>query len=142
MPRKKKVEQPDDLLNDVVNRLMDHPRTQGVLDQATSFFDDFGILLDRAARRAVQTQPGISQARYQRVVDELQAARARVEKAPPKKEDPRQVMGFGAGETLTKTAIKARQRSLAQIFHPDRGGSTEAMQRLNVAAAELLKGLG
>lgn len=142
MPRRKKQPEEPDLLDEVVNRLMDHPNTQDVLDKTTSFFDGFGILIDRAARRAVSGQATVSPARYRRLVEELAAARSRVDKAPPpvKKEDPRQVLGFGPAEKLSRKVIKDRQRALARIFHPDTGsGSVEAMQRLNAAADALLK---
>jgi len=50
-------------------------------------------------------------------------------------------MGFRPDEALTKTSIKARQRALADLFHPDKGGSVESMQRVNEAAQKLLKDL-
>jgi curved DNA-binding protein CbpA len=34
--------------------------------------------------------------------------------------------------------IKARQRELARLFHPDKGGSVRAMQRVNDAADALI----
>jgi curved DNA-binding protein CbpA len=37
--------------------------------------------------------------------------------------------------------VKERQRELAKLMHPDRGGSTKALQRINAAAQELLTGL-
>jgi hypothetical protein len=37
--------------------------------------------------------------------------------------------------------VKERQRALAKLMHPDHGGSTKALQRLNVAAQALLVGL-
>lgn len=75
---------------------------------------------------------------------ELEAARARQTRRPPeplKRENPRQVLGFGAADRLTIEIVKKRQREFAKIVHPDRGGSTEAMQRINCAAAELIKEL-
>jgi len=59
--------------------------------------------------------------------------------APPKiQEDPREVLGFPPDKPLTKSEIKARQKELARVFHPDRGGSVRSMQRVNDAAAALL----
>ncbi len=59
----------------------------------------------------------------------------------PTPENPRDVLGFGPGVKLTRAMVKERQRELAKLMHPDRGGSTKALQRLNGAATELLKGL-
>ena len=55
--------------------------------------------------------------------------------------DPRDVMGFSPDTKLTREMVKTRQRELAKLFHPDRGGSTAATQRLNVAAKRLLDSL-
>lgn len=57
---------------------------------------------------------------------------------PPPPEDPRDILGFPPGTKLTKALVKARQRELAQLFHPDKGGSVKAMQKVNDAAAKLL----
>jgi hypothetical protein len=55
--------------------------------------------------------------------------------------DPRDVLGFAPGAKLTREIVKSRQRELAKIFHPDRQGSTAAMQRLNSATKKLLETL-
>lgn len=61
---------------------------------------------------------------------------------PQAAENPRVVLGFEPGEQLTKARVKARQRDLAQLFHPDKqGGSVAAMKRVNEAAGTLLKSL-
>ncbi len=57
--------------------------------------------------------------------------------APPK-ESPRDVLGFDPKTKLTKAMVKERQRTLAKLWHPDHGGSTKALQRLNAAVAEIL----
>lgn len=46
----------------------------------------------------------------------------------------RQILGFAATEPITEAAIKVRYRKLAQIHHPDKGGSLEKMTELNAAA--------
>lgn len=51
----------------------------------------------------------------------------------------RSVMNFGS-EKLTKKMVRDRRIALSRIFHPDHGGDTEAMQRIN-AAADLLEQL-
>jgi hypothetical protein len=57
-------------------------------------------------------------------------------------EDPRVVLGFEPGETLTAARVKERKRQLAALFHPDKaGGSISAMKRVNEAADALLKSL-
>jgi len=61
--------------------------------------------------------------------------------APAPKEDPRDVLGFGPDAKLTRAMVKERQRELAKLMHPDRGGSTKALQRLNAAAQALLQDL-
>jgi hypothetical protein len=62
--------------------------------------------------------------------------------APAAAKDPREVLGFEPGEQLTRARVKARQRDLATVFHPDKpAGSAGAMARVNEAAQELLKSL-
>lgn len=50
----------------------------------------------------------------------------------------RSIMQFGPKEPLTRETITKRRRALAAVCHPDKGGSTEAMQNLNRAAEILL----
>jgi hypothetical protein len=50
----------------------------------------------------------------------------------------RQVLGFTPREPLTEEVIKARRRDLALRHHPDRGGSVDAMSKVNDAADTLL----
>jgi len=57
---------------------------------------------------------------------------------PSPADDPRVVMGFPPSLQLTETMIKKRRRELAAIYHPDQGGSEEAMKRLNSAVTRLL----
>lgn len=47
-------------------------------------------------------------------------------------------MGFSPGQPLTRAIVKKRRNELAGLFHPDRGGSDAAMQRVNAAADQLL----
>ncbi len=58
--------------------------------------------------------------------------------APPPSENPYEVLGFPPDKPLLASEIKARQRELARMFHPDKGGSVRAMQRVNDAATTLL----
>ncbi len=56
----------------------------------------------------------------------------------PSAPDPRLVLHFGPNDPVTKQEIEKRRRELARLCHPDRGGSTDAMQRINQAADALL----
>ena len=47
-------------------------------------------------------------------------------------------MHFGPAEALTRDRITKQRRVLASLCHPDKGGSTEAMAKLNQAADLLL----
>ena len=47
-------------------------------------------------------------------------------------------MGFGADTPLTVKLVKERRRKLAELYHPDHGGSDAAMRRINAAADALL----
>lgn len=53
----------------------------------------------------------------------------------------RAVLGFSKDDVLSEPVIKARHRELARKNHPDMGGSTEKMQRINWAADVLLHSL-
>lgn len=57
---------------------------------------------------------------------------------PSPSEDARTILGFAPGVALTRSMVKQRQRALASMFHPDAGGCTESMQRVNAAAEALL----
>lgn len=62
---------------------------------------------------------------------------------PPREgPNPREVLGFPEGSKPSKKEIKERQRAFAAIFHPDKGGDTFAMQRVNAAVQDLIKELG
>ena len=52
------------------------------------------------------------------------------------------VLGFDAGPPSTLGLAEAHFRRLAASAHPDRGGSVDAMQRLNWARAEARRRLG
>jgi len=66
---------------------------------------------------------------------------------PPRRPQPardlvgpaRVALGFPAGLKLTVEMVKERRKQLALIFHSDKGGSEEAMKRVNAAADILLE---
>jgi len=90
----------------------------------------FGEFLSGAANQA-NAQQIPPQEHYQRPPEPTTAA-----------PDPRAILGFEPGIQLTAAMVKARQRDLAKIFHPDKqNGSTAAMKRVNEAVNELLKSL-
>ena len=47
-------------------------------------------------------------------------------------------LGFAPGQPLSEAVLRQRRRALTAMFHPDAGGSDEAMKRLNQAVAMLL----
>lgn len=111
-------------------------------------------LVDRAASRSqneilqsYRARVGQWLADAASVVPEVTARTAPPPPPPPPRgeppqEDPREILGFEPGAPLTRSAVKDRQRKLADMFHPDRGGSKRAMQRVNDAARVLLKEIG
>ena len=50
----------------------------------------------------------------------------------------RRVLGFGPNDRLSPEMVKKRRAELARKHHPDRGGSTDAMAKINDAADVLL----
>ena len=52
------------------------------------------------------------------------------------------VLDMQSGCPRTVTNVERRYRQLVARAHPDRGGSTDAMQRLNWARAEARRQLG
>jgi hypothetical protein len=139
--RKKQKYPPDDdyfdFQNDpiktLVSRALEHPQVQGILIQTRDVLDGFGYVIDRAARRPAPEHP-----------------RARRDATPPPAQPAprgnplpaaRVILHFGPTEKLTAEAIKKRRKKLAEMCHPDRGGSDEAMRRINTAADVLLGSL-
>ena len=53
----------------------------------------------------------------------------------------RAVLGFTKDHVLTVAIVKTRHRELARKHHPDAGGSTEKMQKVNWAADLLVQSL-
>lgn len=115
-----------------VDKLLQNPAVRNLVDQALeSATDSFNKRLEQMGQKMERYLTAFVAAQAQQ-----QAAASRPQ---PAKIDPRIILGFGPNDVLTKDIIKARQRFLAAEYHPDKGGSTEAMQRVNDAAEELLK---
>jgi len=136
--RRRRQNEPDvfddeDPFDALVDRVLDHPQMRGVLESTQAFFDSVGFVIDRAAQRKAPKQ--------------APRQKAAPPPRPPQKPrvDPialaRATLHFGPQETLNTTQIKKRRRDLAALCHPDRGGSTQAMQSINDAANILLASL-
>jgi len=114
----------------LLDRVLETPQARGLFEQMQDLIDRAGNAIDPAAR---PIRPPLQQRR---------TPPPPAQPAPPPRPDPRQiarlVMHFGPAEPLSKDKISKQRRSLAAICHPDKGGSTEAMQRLNRAADLLL----
>jgi hypothetical protein len=123
----------DDPIKTLVSRALEHPQVQGILIQTRGVLDGFGYVIDRAAHRPAPEHP-----RARR-----DATRPPVQ--PPPRNNPlpaaRAILHFGPAEKLTTEVIKKRRKKLAEMCHPDRGGSDEAMRRINAAADVLLGSL-
>lgn len=52
------------------------------------------------------------------------------------------ILGIAQGAVLDESTVKTAFRKAAQKYHPDKGGSTEMMQAVNAAYAELQKHYG
>jgi hypothetical protein len=52
------------------------------------------------------------------------------------------VLGFDRAKRPTRAEVKARQKALSKLFHPDLGGSTDAQRRVNVAVKRILEEIG
>lgn len=117
----------DDPFDALVDRLMDSPQAQSVLAQARGILDKLGGAIDGRAAAQAKTQ----------------ARRPRP--APAPQVDPvllaRMTLHFAPNDPLTQDTVKKRKKRLAELCHPDRGGSAEAMAAVNHAADILLKSL-
>jgi len=123
--------------------LLDRQVSQSGDSLIASIRERLGSILAGAANGTAAHASAYEESRRARY-EEAQRGYAQSPPPPPPepespKEDPRVVLGFSPGVQLTRAKIKERQRALAQLFHPDKSGSTEAMQKVNAAAAELLR---
>lgn len=119
-----------DPLQVLFDRVLETPQAAGILESFQGLLDRAGNAIDPATMpRRPRTQ--IPQGRT-----------GHTPQAPRRRPDPtqvaRMVMQFGPAEPLTSEKISKQRRALAALCHPDAGGSTEAMARLNQAADLLL----
>jgi hypothetical protein len=127
MPRKKRIlENPH--VRDVMSQLMETPKGQALLGQVVDIAGKFGEIMDKVAKGEIPSLP------------QMKGATAQVvQRVVHKGATPREVLHFGVDEPLTIEKIKERKKTLALMVHPDAGGATDAMARINDAAAKLLK---
>lgn len=140
----------DPVLGAVVDRIMDHPAARDLFGRVSGVIDQFGNVIDQmsgAAPAPKWARPRAAPQPPPRRAAPPPPPRRPVPPPPPPPPpppratgpDPRRVLGIPPGAVLTRRLIKDRQRALAMKHHPDRGGSTAAMQKINDAATELLK---
>jgi DnaJ-domain-containing protein 1 len=128
----------DDPLGAVVDRLMQHPAAQDLLNNVSGKVDWFAQFLDRAAKGAFD---GAGMPRAYGVRE----PRHRPQTPPPREPqkpafDARAVMGFKPRDALTADIIKQRYRRLAKENHPDRtGGDDSRMKAINRARDALME---
>lgn len=118
-----------DPLKVLLDRVLETPQARGIFEQVQDLIDKAGNAIDPAMRPA---------RRPPRVQAHVQPPPRPVPRGPDPLQMARMVMHFGPTESLSKDKISKQRRALAAICHPDRGGSTEAMQKLNRAADLLL----
>ena len=138
----------EDPLHAAFDVVLNHPRMGDILARVVDF-------IDYASRRGLDREPpppeesphyqGPGRGFYSehpprpRQGADPRQQRQRPRPSPgPTKDDPRSVLGIPPGIQLTTLLVKKHQRALATIHHPDSGGTTAAMQRINSAAATLL----
>ncbi len=117
-------------------RVLEIPQVQAWAEQFQDLVDRAGFAIDRVGRqprrplpprRQPNSPPRPRPATPRRRVDLLVIARA--------------ILHFSPDEPLWEEKITKQRRALAALCHPDKGGSTEPMQKINTAADALLASL-
>lgn len=130
-----------DIIDEIVERIVAHPDVRRWVGGMRGRIDDF-VARNMDRERMYRGPFSGYQAEWPpRVGGSKEAPPQRP--GPPRQatEDPRVVLGFPPGSSPARAEIKARQRALASVLHPDKGGSDAAMQRINAAAEALLSQL-
>ena len=126
----------------IVDRVLDHPTARGAFDRIAGSFDRVAQVIDDLSMGRVP---------WRKTQEEVPPPRPQNggPRRPPPPPSPRlnglatayTILGFAPGTKVTAEAVKERRKELAKLFHPDRGGSTEAMQRVNAAVERVLASL-
>lgn len=144
------VDDDDDIVMEYLDEVMDHPSLAAFFSKLGRMFDSVTSRLERPEERPHYRGPhsGYSgewppspRGQRSRTEHEPPPRQPPPAQPPPALEDPRLVLGFPPSSQPTEPEIRQRRRQLAAIVHPDKGGSTEAVQRINVAADRLLEEL-
>lgn len=133
------IEEDDDeeKYSDLVEKVLENPQVQTLLDKAAGVVERLGAVVEQVAKE-----------RAEQIIDRVkQTAQARAQRpaTPPPRKDidlvkaARSILHFSPTESLTAEKIKDRRRELAKMCHPDKGGSTDQMQKINRAADILIK---
>jgi hypothetical protein len=137
----------EDPVMDVFDRLFEHPRVQQWVGTLGDRLE--ALLADKLERRKQEFYVGPHNGYRSEWPPPPPGGRPRSAPRPgapppppppaprPSVDEARVVLGFPPTGALTVAQVKKRQRELAAIVHPDKGGSEEAMTRVN-AAADLL----
>jgi hypothetical protein len=133
------VEEDDDeeKYSDLVEKVLENPQVQTLLDKASAVVDRLGLVVEQVAKQRAEQL-------FERVKQGAQARAQRATQPPPRKDIDlakvaRSILHFSPTESLTAEKIKDRRRELAKMCHPDKGGSTDQMQKINRAADILIK---
>lgn len=126
MPRKKSILE-NEHVQAAMGQLAQSPQGQQLLGRVVDLVGQFNGIMDKIAAGELP-QP-----------QQVRGAAKVVERVVKRGPTPREVFHFGKDEVLTAEKIKARKKQLALMVHPDAGGATEEMVKINKAAEALLK---
>lgn len=122
---------------DIAHQVLATPQAKGLFSKLQAALDRAGNAIDpTSVRRPPPRPPAQHPGRSAHVPPRPQPTDAH--KRAHNLRAARSIMHFGPSEPLTKERITKQRRALAAICHPDKGGSNEAMQKLNRAADLLL----
>jgi hypothetical protein len=122
----------DEIVDAVVGRIVENPTAQRVLNSLLGYIDRAAQGIDWTAAKVAPN------GHHQPVQPPPRQRQAPPRRPEPPREDPRVILGIPVGVKVTQEMLKKRYRELALLYHPDKGGNTEAMQRITRARDQLL----